>query len=257
MTPSTTKEDRRRLERLEDQVLLQFASHCCSLSQGNILVIGEKLAIPEISGNKRLIKRRGTGLELIVNEEGRKALQSSSNTEIETHSHPKSEAEWYSIQKDGRPAVFWYDRITFQRGGHVVRDYKIPERTFSEAVRRETTGGRLYTVSNEFDIAVKIMKNLHEYNGRINPEDALNAASAIIGMESSGREFNHRALVDYLTEGKSLPGYLYDIGRIAVNNLPKKDRPPLLLNVLERGIQYLEPDNQKELYKVRMLKNVE
>ena len=259
---------RRRLERLEDKSVLELASQYGALSPGNILAIGQILAIPEISGYKRLVNGRDD-MEFIVNDSGLEAILGRSEGLIEKHSLPESNAAWYSIQKNGRLAVFWHDIITFQRG-EPVSGYRIPEKVFYQSVRRETTGGVIYVAPVEFDTALKIRKNRYENFYKMNPENALNASSAIIGMEMSGRDFDHRDFVDYLAEGISsfkkeyaceacghvnylvegsrfnyredLRTYLDQIGKIAVKNLPKKNNKPLLRDALARSEQYLKSD---------------
>ena len=264
----STKDVRRRLEYLEDKSVLELASQYCSFSPGNIVAIGQILAVPEISGYKRLVKGRDD-IEFIVNDSGLEAILRLNETELEKHSHPESEAEWYSIQKDGRIIVFWHDVITFQRGEH-ASSYRIPEKVFYQSVRRETTGGVIYVAPVEFDTALKIRKNRYENFYKMNPENALNAASAIIGMELSGRDFDHRDFADYLVGGissfkkecaceacghvnylvegisfnygRGLQTYLDQIRNIAVKNLPKKNSKPLLLDALARSEECFKDD---------------
>ena len=115
MTPRPKKDGLRRFESLEDKAILQFASYYCSLSSGNILSTGEILAIPEISGYKRLVKRRGSDVRFIVNGSGLEALLKSNEMLLEKRSHPESKADWYSAQKDGREAVFFHNVMLFDK----------------------------------------------------------------------------------------------------------------------------------------------
>ena len=228
-------------ESSEDLNRLQSARYFGSLSWKNVLGIGGMLAIPEISGYKRL-RKKSEDLDFIVNDAGLDAILRNEPVRIDSDSLPGSSAEWYVVEKNGISCAFLHNEI---------RGYKIPEKAFEEAVYKETIVGPVFTISPELNVALKVRRSTYQ-NEDVHGKDALDAASIIIGMQLSGREFNHEAFVDYLIDATqdhcSTDGLLERIdqlGKVAANNLPKKDRQ-LFLDPLQMSADYLREKTNYE-----------
>ena len=218
----------------EDFVRLELIRHYCAFSWRNVLGIGGMLSIPEISGYKRL-RKKSSDLDFVVNDEGLEALLSNERTTIDRDSLPGSSAEWYVAEKNGISVVFLHNEI---------RGYELPEKAFTESVYTETIAGPVFTISVELNSMLKVRRATYQ-NHDVHGKDALDVASTIVGMQLSGREFNHEAFADYLIDGTRehcSPGELVKriekLGRAAANNLPRKHRE-LLLGPLERTADYI------------------
>ena len=228
-------DDKLREEKgVDDALRLKVASYYCALSPGNVLGLGGMLAIPEISGYARL--RKGSeDLDFIVNDKGMESVSGHESLRKEKDFIPGSEAEWYVTEKDGVTVTILHNEI---------RGYRMPEKAFAEAVRRETAGRVLYTIPDELNAALKICRSTYQ-NSKIHGKDAFDITSTILGMQSSGREFNPEAFTDYLIEAtishavpEDLLERLDQIGKFAATNVRKKDRQSLL-DTLEVSAEYV------------------
>ena len=202
-----------------------------SISPGNIILVGGTLSVPEISGyNKRLRSREG-GAAFVVNDEGLEALVSNKPFREQTIIDKSS----YLTQHNWKNDVFFHGSF---------RGREIPQEAFSEYVCRETGTGPVFTLSNELNLVLKIQKDL---NGRssISSKNALDAASAIVGMAKSGRKFDYEAFADYLLERNTASDVLIYLKRsmplltkMANNNLPREDRY-VYLNAIAQTMDYV------------------
>ena len=232
---ASEKFNRRMRANYKDLRRLETVRNYGSLSSWkNILAIGGTLAIPEISGYRRL-RKESNDLDFIVNDAGLEALLKKENLRIEKDSLPGSSAEWYVSEKNGIPCTFSHAEI---------RGYKIPEKAFEEFVYKETIVGPVFTISTELNAALKVRRSTYQ-NHPVHGKDALDVASTIIGLQMSGREFSHESFGNYLidaTQDHCSPEGLLEridqIRNVAASNLPKKDRQ-LLLGPLERTEEYV------------------
>ena len=201
----------------EEKTLLEIASHYSNLSPHNILVIGGTLTLPEISGYKRM-RSRSRDVDFIVNDLGLEAILSSEPTKREEDFNPLVNGGAYITEKNELYAAFFHNEI---------RGYVIPEEIFSSGIPRETSVGTIYTIPEELNLALKIRRGVHS-KGKIYGKDVLDAASMIIGMEMSGREFDAEAFAGYTVNGTcrdaSLNQLLGYVSRFmdAVNNIGKE-----------------------------------
>lgn len=176
------------LNRFTEEHLLSVASYACRLSEGNVLLIGGALSLPQVSGYPKL-RPRSEDLDFIVNDEGLNAL-CCSNIICAREGSITGSPEMGGY-------LAWINDVTMVFFHGTIRGYPLSDEIFGSPVFRKTSEGVVATIRNELNIALKIRRGLTR--GGIYGKDKLDFASAVLGLKGSGEDFDASLLSDFMS----------------------------------------------------------
>lgn len=171
-----------KFNRFEEDHLLKVAGQVCGISEGDILLIGGGLTLPRISGFKRL-RPRSDDLDFIANSRG---------------FHKAEELSFFKKWKyrgDNLCAGEIEDVLVALFPG-TIRGYGIPDEVYERAVLMESSHGRIYTVEEELNIAMKIRRGVHNH---FYGKDRQDFVSMSLARHYSGNPLNVELWMNYMT----------------------------------------------------------
>ena len=236
----------------EERELLEVASYYSTLSERDILVIGGTLALPELSGYKRL-RLRSRDVDFVVNDRGLETIladgpikRQTDFPEIIQEDPPEGEEGSYIAERNGLYATFYHND---------VKGSRIPEKEFSEAILKKTSEGQVYVISNELNLTFKMLRGIQK-KGYILGKDAQDAVSMIVGSHLSGPEFNAEKFRDYLIDqtraeidSDGLLGYVSELAdETTLDHLKKQEWDEKQDRTIYPGKLYLDKIRECEDY---------
>ncbi len=171
--------------------LLKIAGFVCRYSPGNILLIGGGCVLSETAGYRRL-RCTSDDLDFIVNDEGLSSVRNSLNihkSEINGEKH------------DGCSTTHINEVLIGLFHGH-IRGWRIPDELFCNPKSVHTSGGEVYVIPAELNVALKIRRGASKTdNPHVYGKDALDTASMYLGMINRMEKFDSDYLISNLLNG--------------------------------------------------------
>jgi len=198
--------------------ILRVASKVCSISPGDILLIGGALALPEVAGYKRL-RNRSDDVDCVVSDAGLEQITEMLSLRRECEIKPTKGEGCYFAQMDGMTVAFFHRDL---------RGYALTPDMFEESLIRKTTHGTVSIIRPELNIALKIRRGISK--GKIYGKDGKDFATIALGMERQGEHFSAERLREYLARGVcqicnfGVPVHCMKTFEKYIMDIPKPDR---------------------------------
>jgi len=183
----------KKMNRFTEEEILSVASTVCSISPGNILLIGGGIILPQIIGYKRL-RPRSDDLDFIANDKGISRALDQYDLQLEPASrHPEMHGVSQYTYLDGILVAISHNRI---------RGYEIPPMVHEEAMVRQTSQGTIHTITFELNTALKIRRGVSKTDRpHVYAKDGCDFASMVVSGYLSGEEFDIEKWFGYMDSG--------------------------------------------------------
>jgi len=177
---------RKALNRFSEEQVAKVASHVCSASPGNILLIGGGAVLPQITGSKRL-RSRSDDLDFIADDRGLEVAYPIFG--MRPAKDIGMEGFHFAYVNEILVAVF----------NSEIKGYRIPDEAYSGALAKKTEHGTIYLAQPELNIALKIRRGSSK--GKMYGKDGLDFAAICAGLESERTELDLDLLAFYMQGG--------------------------------------------------------
>ena len=183
----------KKMNKFTEEEILSVASTVCSISPGNILLIGGGIILPQIIGYKRL-RPRSDDLDFITNDEDISRALEQYDLQLEPASrHPGMHGVSQYTYLDGILVAIFHNQI---------RGYDIPSIIYEGAMVRQTSKGTIQTITPELNMALKIRRGASRIDRpHIYAKDGHDFASMVVSGYLSGEKFDIEKWLEYMDSG--------------------------------------------------------